>query len=114
MALAARIPIEGGGVILVEAPPPQDGGPIKAGRVGDAIRDLPTTLQASLRPIRDAARVVLEQLREARPTEVQVEFGVDLATEAGAVITKTEIASHLTIRLTWAADQVAGAGDVSG
>jgi hypothetical protein len=113
MTVAARIPIEGGGVILVEVPPSQGGGPVKAGRVGDAIRDLPTTLQDSLRPVRDAARVVLEQLREARPTAVEVEFGVDLATEAGAVITKTAVASHLTIRLTWAADPVTGAGDVS-
>lgn len=111
MTVAARIPIEGGGVILVEADPPQGGGPVKAGRIGDAIRDLPTTLQASLKPVTHAARVVLDQLREARPTAVEVEFGVDLATEAGAVITKTEVASHLTIRLTWAADP--GAGDVS-
>jgi Trypsin-co-occurring domain 1 len=100
VAVLARIPLEGGGAILVEAPVVEDG-PVKAGRVSDAIRDLPTTLQSVLAPVTDAARVVLEQLRRAKPSEVEVEFGVNLATEAGAVITRSEVASHLVVKLTW-------------
>ncbi|GAA0517839.1 hypothetical protein Ade02nite_77240 [Paractinoplanes deccanensis] len=99
MATLARIPLEGGGAILVEAP---DGdGPVKAGRLGDLVRDLPGTLQTALEPVTSTARVVIEQLRRAKPTQVEVEFGVDLSSEAGAVITKSEIASHLVVKLMW-------------
>jgi hypothetical protein len=48
-----------------------------------------------------AARAVLDQLREAGPAEVEVEFGVDLAVQAEAVITKSEAGCHLRVKLTW-------------
>ncbi|WP_433353338.1 CU044_2847 family protein [Micromonospora saelicesensis] len=100
MAVLARITLEGGGAILVEGSAADDG-PVKAGRISEAIQDLPITLQAALQPVTDAARIIMEQLRQARPTQVEVEFGVDLSTQAGAVITKTEIASHLIVKMTW-------------
>ncbi|MGW1173574.1 CU044_2847 family protein [Kitasatospora sp. NPDC002543] len=96
----ARVPLDGGGSILVEA---VDGaaGPVKAGRVGDAVRDLPASLGSALEPVTDMARTVLRRLRDAGPAEVEVEFGVDLATEAGVVITKTSANCHLTVRMVW-------------
>ncbi|MGW1768718.1 CU044_2847 family protein [Streptomyces sp. NPDC002073] len=108
----ARVPLDGGGWILVEA---VDGaaGPVKAGRIGEAIRDLPTGLNTALEPVTDLARTVLRRLRDAGPSEVEVEFGVDLATEAGVVITKTAASCHLTVRMVWrrdAADRLAADG----
>ncbi|GAA1651581.1 CU044_2847 family protein [Catellatospora bangladeshensis] len=100
MASVAQIQLEGGGSILVEAPDVTDG-PVKAGRVGDAIRELPVSLQAALVPVTEAARAMLEQLRQAGPAGIDVEFGVDLAMQAGAVITKSETSCHLKVRLTW-------------
>ncbi|WP_371493427.1 hypothetical protein OG871_39285 [Kitasatospora sp. NBC_00374] len=99
----ARVPLDGGGSILVEA---ADGaaGPVKAGRVGDAIRDLPVGLSAALEPVTDLARTVLRRLRDAGPAEVEVEFGVDLSTEAGVVITKTAANCHLTVTMVWRKD----------
>lgn len=99
----ARMPLEGGGAILLEAVegPPESDGPVKAGRVGDAVRDLPRTLQESLVPVRETARAVLDQLRQAGPREVEVEFGVDLSAKAGAVITSGETAFHLKVRVVW-------------
>ncbi|GAA3367161.1 hypothetical protein GCM10020367_68560 [Streptomyces sannanensis] len=87
--LIARMPLEGGGAILLEEVKntPELDGPVKAGRVGDAVRELPRTLQQSLVPVRDTARAVLDQLRQAGPQEVEVEFGVNLSAKAGAVIT---------------------------
>ncbi|MFF2548495.1 CU044_2847 family protein [Kitasatospora sp. NPDC058063] len=100
----ARLPLDGGGSILIEA---ADGvaGPVKAGRIGDAIRDLPAGLSAGLEPVTDMARTVLRRLRDAGPSEVEVEFGVDLATEAGVVITKTSANCHLTVRMAWRKDE---------
>jgi hypothetical protein len=100
VAVLARIALDGGGMVLVEAPSVDDG-PVKAGRIGDVIHELPLTLQAALEPVTETARVVLEQLRRAKPTQVEVEFGVDLSAQAGAVITKSEIASHLVVKLLW-------------
>lgn len=89
MRSLARMPLEGGGVVLFEASPePVDrlrpDGPVKAGRTADVIRDLPRTLEEALAPVGNAAQAVLTQLREAGPDEVEVEFGVDLSAGAGA------------------------------
>ncbi|MFD4866254.1 CU044_2847 family protein [Streptomyces sp. NPDC058412] len=100
MAPLARIPLDGGGFVLIEAPAAPDG-PVKAGRVSDAIRDLPGSLEDALEPVTRAARVALEQLRKAGPDEITVEFGVDLAVEAGAVITKTGAHCHLMVTVRW-------------
>ncbi|MGW2627844.1 CU044_2847 family protein [Streptomyces chattanoogensis] len=74
---------------------------MKAGRVGDAIHELPGSLERSLEPVTDAARATLDQLRKACPEEVMVEFGVDIAVEAGAVITKGSAGCHLKVTLSW-------------
>ncbi|MFJ8506351.1 CU044_2847 family protein [Streptomyces avermitilis] len=100
----AKIPVEGGEVMLFEITPgweevPQ--GPVKAGRVADAARELPRTLQETLAPVRDTARTVVEELRRAGPDEVEVEFGVNLSAQVGAVITKGETACHLKVRMLW-------------
>ncbi|MEV7122618.1 CU044_2847 family protein [Kitasatospora griseola] len=101
----ARVPLDGGGSILFEAADSGAAGPVKAGRVGDAIRDLPVGLNAALEPVTDLARTVLRRLRDAGPAEVEVEFGVDLATEAGVVITKAEANCHLTVKMVWRKDE---------
>ncbi|GCB47305.1 hypothetical protein SNL152K_4609 [Streptomyces sp. NL15-2K] len=78
---------------------------MKAGRVGEAIQELPASLQAALDPVADMARTVLNQLRTAGPAEVEVEFGVDLAVQAGVVITRTDAGCHLTVKVMWKHDQ---------
>ncbi|UKY48529.1 CU044_2847 family protein [Streptomyces inhibens] len=100
MAALARIPLGGGGCILVEAPTALEG-PVKAGRVSDAIHDLPGSLQGALEPVTAAARATLDQLRKAGPDEIAVEFGIDLAVEAGAVITKSGANCHLKVTMMW-------------
>ncbi|MFD3581613.1 CU044_2847 family protein [Streptomyces sp. NPDC058683] len=99
-----RMPLEGGGSILFEGATGAEG-PVKAGRLGSVIGELPATLQATLGPVRDTARVILEQLRQAGPDEVEVEFGVDLSAQAGAVITKAETGCHVTVRMVWRNDE---------
>ncbi|MFF0747175.1 CU044_2847 family protein [Streptomyces sp. NPDC004111] len=107
------LPLEGGGTILLEEPGQEvspNGGPVKAGRIGDAVRELPRTLQESLVPVRDTARAVLESLREAGSQSVEVEFGVNLSAKAGAVITTGEAAVHLKVRVVWEGSRSGPAG----
>ncbi|MBT2418173.1 hypothetical protein J7F01_04740 [Streptomyces sp. ISL-22] len=109
MTALTRIPLDGGGSVLVEQPGLPDGGPVKAGRVGDTVRELPGTLEGALEPVTEAARAALTQLRKARPDEITVEFGVDLAFEAGAVITKSQAGCHLKVTVSWT-DNGSGTG----
>ncbi|WP_055600331.1 CU044_2847 family protein [Streptomyces aureus] len=106
MVALTSIPLKGGGRVLVEDPTPSDG-PVKAGRAGDAMRELPGSLQAALEPITEAARATLQQLRKARPDAITVEFGVNLAVEAGAVITKSRADGHLKVTVSWERDGAA-------
>jgi hypothetical protein len=100
VAALTRIALDGGGSVLVEAPSALDG-PVKAGRLSDTVHDVPKTLQGALEPVTQAAQAALEQLRKARPDEITVEFGVDLAFEAGAVITKSQAGCHLKVTVSW-------------
>lgn len=70
MAPLARIPLDGGRGLLIEARAGSEAleGPVKAGRLSDAIHDLPKTLQEALVPITEAVRATLEQLRKRSPT----------------------------------------------
>ncbi|MGW1764698.1 CU044_2847 family protein [Streptomyces sp. NPDC002073] len=99
-----RIPLAGGGSILVEQPGAVWDGPVKAGRMGDAVRELPVTLEAALEPVTSAARTALDQLRKACPDQITIEFGIDLAFEAGAVITKSQAGCHLRVTVCWTGD----------
>ncbi|WBB71263.1 CU044_2847 family protein [Micromonospora sp. WMMD1128] len=100
MTELVRIPLDDGGTLLVEGTDTPDG-PVDAGRIGDHLRELPATLRTTLRPVADAAQVVLEQLRRAGPDEIEAEFGVNLSNEAGAVITKSQLACHLKVTVRW-------------
>ncbi|MEU7067809.1 CU044_2847 family protein [Streptomyces sp. NPDC053429] len=100
MTHLARIPLADGGSLLVEAPA-SVAGPVKAGRLGDAIHELPASLEAALGSVTDAASAMLDQLRKASPDGVTVEFGVDLSFAAGAVITKSSASGHLRVSMAW-------------
>jgi len=101
MAELARIPLAGGGVILVESTDPHDDGPVRAGRLGDRVRDVSATLQELLVPVTETAQVLLEHLSQAKPAELEVEFGIALSAEAGAVITKTALSGNLKVKMKW-------------
>ena len=97
-----RIPLGDGASLLVEGPPVAvSDGPVQAGRAADAIRSIPGTLEAALGPVRQATQTVLHQLREAGPDEIEVEFGINLAAQAGAVIAKSEANVHLRVKVSW-------------
>ncbi|WP_330286780.1 CU044_2847 family protein [Streptomyces sp. NBC_00576] len=100
----ARLPMENGGSILFESPEFSDG-PVKAGRIGEAVRELPSSLREALGPVTDMAREAMEQVRSAGPDEVEIEFGVDLAAEAGAVITRTSAGCHLRVTVKWSRER---------
>ncbi|RSS78269.1 CU044_2847 family protein [Streptomyces sp. WAC06614] len=100
MTQLARIPLADGGSLLVEAPGAGEG-PMEEGRFGEVIHELPENLQSALGSVTEAATAMLDQLRKARPDAINVEFGVDLSFEAGAVITKSSANGHLRVSMSW-------------
>ena len=46
----------------------------------------------------------IDSLRALSPDECELEFGVKLAGEAGAVIARTSAEGHFTVKLSWARD----------
>lgn len=110
MAALIRFPVEGGGSVLVQEAADPGAGPVRAGRAADVVKEAGTTLQGALAPLRDIARSVLAELREAGPDECAVEFGVGLTAEAGVVVARTEGVAHLTVKLTWKKADLPGAG----
>ncbi|MDQ8701182.1 CU044_2847 family protein [Streptomyces sp. LHD-70] len=77
-----------------------DGGAVQATR----------TFENSLEGARAAAESALRVFRDGslRPDAVEIEFGVKLTAEAGAVIAKSAVEGHLVVKLSWAPQPEAG------
>lgn len=58
-------------------------------------------LESALASVRDAARATLDTLTKLSPDRVEVEFGIKLAGEAGAMIAKASAEGHFTVKLSW-------------
>lgn len=102
MTELVRWTLDDGGEVLVEIP--SDGPEISpVSRAGDLVQSAGTSLSSALGHVRQAASDVLGQFRDmdVRPDTVEVEFGVKLTAQAGAVIAKTSLDGHLNVKLTW-------------
>ncbi|WP_328465990.1 CU044_2847 family protein [Streptomyces sp. NBC_00448] len=106
MVELARWSLDDGGEVLVEIA--QDGPEISpVSRTGDLIQSAGTSLGSALSSVRDASSTILGQFRDAavRPDKIEVEFGVHLSTQVGAVIAKSSLDGHLTVKLSWEGDR---------
>jgi hypothetical protein len=101
MAELVAVPLEAGGVIVVEMDHDQSG-VVKAGRPGQIVAQATQTLEAALESVTPAAQSILAKLRQVQPHDITVEFGLKLTAEAGAVITKTAGECNLKVTLHWA------------
>ncbi|MGC0377472.1 hypothetical protein RKD28_004988 [Streptomyces sp. SAI-229] len=65
------------------------------------------TFEGSLEGVRAAAESALRVFRDGslKPDSVELEFGVKLTAEAGAVIAKGSAEGHLVVKLSWAPDR---------
>ncbi|MFJ6749845.1 MULTISPECIES: CU044_2847 family protein [unclassified Streptomyces] len=97
-----RFPLDGGGEVTVEARA-DEAGMAGASRGDGAIATGTSTFNRALDGVRDAADAALRSFSTLaqRPDEVQIQFGVRLTAEAGAVITKTGVEGHLQVTVTW-------------
>jgi hypothetical protein len=110
-----RWKLDDGGEVLVQGTP--DGPEISpVSRSSALIETASTSLGTALASVRDAASEVLGQFRQmpVRPSRVEVEFGVQLTAQAGAVIAMTSIDGHLNVKLSWEAPDLSEAASSDG
>ncbi|MFJ7147859.1 CU044_2847 family protein [Streptomyces sp. NPDC100445] len=74
---------------------------------GDGPAQAARTFEGALEGVRAAASAALRVFRDGslRPDAVEIEFGVRLSAEAGAVIAKGSTEGHLVVKLSWSPGQ---------
>ena len=100
----------GSGTVLVEAADNSYGVDHPA-RNEQGILDTGRRLEDALASVRPAARAALEAMAELTPEQIEVEFGVKRAGDAGAVIAKSSSDAHFILRMTWTPEAAAPHGE---
>ncbi|MEU9557312.1 CU044_2847 family protein [Streptomyces fumanus] len=101
---------EDGAQVVVEAVDEESGARLVSR--GDGPAQAARTFENALEGVRAAADSALRVFRSGalRPDAVELEFGVRLSAEAGAVIAKGSTEGHLVVRLTWSPSATGGEG----
>ena len=91
MKRLVAFPLEEGGNIVIEIDEPETGGTVRAGRE-DTIERAKETFEEALNKVLPATKTVVEKLRNmaSKPDEIEVAFGVNLSTMAGAFIASAD------------------------
>jgi hypothetical protein len=92
---------EGGGEVLVEVDEPVSGIRRAAGRDQDGLLRATAKLDDALATIVPTAQRLLDAVRGMAPKGGQVEFGIKLSVEAGALIAKTGGEANFSVTLMW-------------
>ncbi len=97
-----RFTTESGSTVLVEVDDTAPGFNRASRRDGEVVEAV-GTFEAALRHVAEATEAALRVFRDGsqRPDTVEVDFGIKLTAETGAVIAKTAVEGHLNVRVTW-------------
>ncbi len=107
MAELAQFPLNGGGVLVVEVDTADSPARrVMRGANPETVATATATFESALQTVRSAAEGILHQLRSLAepPDEVEVEFGVKMSAETGAIIAKASTEANFKINLTWKKD----------
>ncbi len=102
MTRLVEFPLEEGGSIVVEIEEPETGGTVRAGR-DDKIEKARETFEDAPNKVLPATKTVVEKVRDmaSKPDEIEVTFGVNLSTMAGAVIASASAAANFGVKVRW-------------
>ena len=95
--------LDDGTRVLIEVEE-RDTGPVtRGGRGGDLIKQADGTLQQALSRIGPVTAAAFAQLRDMAepPDEIDIEFGVKLSADVGAIIARTGGEANFQISLRW-------------
>jgi len=110
MSEVIHVLLAGGGSMAVETgPDPLGAGVVKAGRAGRLIDEATDTFEGALASLVPGAIALRDALLAAKPTGMEVTFGLKLTAEAGVVIARTAGECNFSVTLRWAKDAAGGA-----
>jgi Trypsin-co-occurring domain 1 len=92
------------GTVVVETDADDAGFESITRKPGEVIHDVTGKLEEALKNTRSAAVLALKTFRDKAvdPESIELEFGIKLNAEAGAVIARTSAEGHFAVKLTWA------------
>lgn len=96
--------LKNGGSILVETDVPQpEGGVMPAARADEIVAKANRNFEAALEKIKPAAEAIMNKLHDLSdsPDKIEVEFGVKLSADAGAIIASTGAEANFKVTLAW-------------
>ncbi len=95
--------LEDGGSILVEVEGPEMGGMVPVSRGEGVPEKARQSFEAALDKVRPAAQAIIKKLRSLHdpPDEIEVEFGLKMSAEAGALIAAAGVEANYKVTLTW-------------
>ncbi|MEU6669563.1 CU044_2847 family protein [Streptomyces sp. NPDC046727] len=98
---------EDGALVVVEGVGSRSGARLVSR--GDGAAQATRTFEGALEGVRAAAAAALRVFRDGtpRPDTIEIEFGVRMSAEAGAVIAKGTAEGHLVVKLSWSPAQQA-------
>ncbi len=99
-----EFPLEGGGSIVVEVEEPEGLGTVPVSRKGAGVPErAQKSFEEALEGIRPAAQVLIAKLRGLHdpPDEIEVEFGLKMNAEAGAIVAAAGVEANYKVKLTW-------------
>jgi len=100
MTEVVRYGLQDGSSVLVELD--EDAfGVQRVARNGDGVVEAGRRLEDAIESVGKAAKAALGALTKLSPERIDVEFGIKLAGEAGALIAKTSAEGHFTVKLSW-------------
>jgi hypothetical protein len=82
----------------------------RVSRATDGIVEATRRLEDALEGVRGAAKASLQALKTLSPQGLELEFGVKLTAEAGALIARTAGEGHFVVKVSWAPEVIAQIG----
>jgi hypothetical protein len=106
-----EFPLEGGGTVVIDVDEP-DGHPSREAVRGDITRGFgrqeiitrtEETFEAAFARVQPAATAALGSLRTLpdRPQEIEIEFGIQITAEIGAIVAHTAAEANFRVTLRW-------------
>lgn len=96
-------PLEDGSSLRVEVDDRDAGGPVMRGRAAASVEQAGETFEQALSRVLPAFGVVVTKLRESasRPDHIELEFGLKLSAEMGAIIARTSGEANFRVVVRW-------------
>lgn len=105
MGQIVRFTLDDGGTVLVEVNVPIDleEALIPAERDGQRIVEAAETFESAIDKVRPSAEVIMKKIRDSsdRPDEVEIEFGLKLTAQFGAIVASSSLEANYKVTLKW-------------